>query len=1115
VRFLRVLALLLLGFAASAAPAAAQSTRVVVSDVSTLQTATSSPGQYLSITCYHPSATNVPCAGGGDFDRATSCGTDTDNGATILQDSVATKNCYYRKNWGLNGVIDARQCGVYADGSHDDTSVLNACMSLAAANSASSRPGYSVVSTGGGQLLALSSIIIPQGVTLTCGARAAFGQIVNNDYTGVQSAIWLREDSGGFSSQTISTNSSPTRSTTGFAGIDGCVILRATTTASSPYDYSPTKFFPQSLRDSLNEMSHFLGTAITADGDGFAVTNTTILGFSQCWMSDGNVARIVLNHVNCDGTSGFLVNGGGGGTKFDDLNVRALLTGVAGCASCNEYVWSNSGNPSTDNLYGLVNSGVGIPPAYALILDTTNSKGNTTTNKFLPVFNDTIWVGATAGHFESAAGRYKIGSAPVDGACPTGTHQCRTIILAGSTYSDSLNKRPGTATWSTGVNVLTGSSIDVTTLAVGMHVGTTTGCFATGATIADINPNWNTIWITGSTAPSCSGTAANVQFWDDVPSGAYPTSATTTLTATERTGDGYATTGSAGVTFSNCQSSNHYVGFHVGDTSNFTRFVNCSNDNDGDLEDDGLIGLLCDGQHENNDCSQTEWVNGVLGQHAAGAIVLNTDSTHAVHVANAGIGPSGGRQTGRLADVNGGTLTLANATSELPGNLFVANGSTFVSLARQSGGSTYGSGYTAGDVVTMLGGTCSVIPQITIDTVDGSGVPLTWHQSKQGVCLPWPLNGWSTSGGTGTGTKGNSEAVAAKISMSNVVAPQGNLYLQGATAIASTNGCGNVFAKPTSYLCAPASVVSPPGGRLTLTSGQPVMNADVTAATSVYYVPYTGQQVPIYNSQAGVFSLVDMGSAGLTLSLGTSQQPANSLYDIFAETIGGSIELCAGPAWTNSGAGSSSRAVGISQVSGIWMNSAEMTACYNSPSVVRDCPALQCTYLGTMYATAAGQTSQQFGPNSTAGGTANCLCLYNAYNQVEVTSQTLDANPAYTYSGGWHAMDTGAPPPPVYPNRVNAVDGLGQMTISAKLADALTDTGQVPAIGINLNSISATPGLIASSSLTNQGTFDVILVHPPVLGRWFVQAMESTSGSGANATFGGPGFQQISVQVKD
>jgi hypothetical protein len=293
------------------------------------------------------------------------------------------------------------------------------------------------------------------------------------------------------------------------------------------------------------------------------------------------------------------------------------------------------------------------------------------------------------------------------------------------------------------------------------------------------------------------------------------------------------------------------------------------------------------------------------------------------------------------------------------------------------------------------------------------------------------------------------------------------------------------------------------------------MTADVTGASQVFYVPYTGQQVPIYNSQTGVFGQVDMGSAGLTLTLGTSQQSVNVLYDIFAENIGGSIELCAGPAWSSSVAGSSARAVGVSQVSGIWVNSAEMTACYNSPTVARDCPPPLCTYLGTMFATANGQTSQQFGPNSVLGGTANCLCLYNAYNQVEVTSQTLDTNPAYTYSGGWHAMDTGAPPPPVYPNRVNVVDGLGQMAISAKLADALTDTGQIPAIGINLNSISATPTVIASSSSTSQGTFEALSVHPPILGRWYAQAMESTSGSGANATFGGPGFQQISVQVKD
>jgi len=45
----------------------------------------------------------------------------------------------------------------------------------------------------------------------------------------------------------------------------------------------------------------------------------------------------------------------------------------------------------------------------------------------------------------------------------------------------------------------------------------------------------------------------------------------------------------------------------------------------------------------------------------------------------------------------------------------------------------------------------------------------------------------------------------------------------------------------------------PPGGRLTLTSGTPVTTSDVTAATSVYYTPYVGNKISLYNGWEWIF----------------------------------------------------------------------------------------------------------------------------------------------------------------------------------------------------------------------------------------------------------------------
>ena len=289
------------------------------------------------------------------------------------------------------------------------------------------------------------------------------------------------------------------------------------------------------------------------------------------------------------------------------------------------------------------------------------------------------------------------------------------------------------------------------------------------------------------------------------------------------------------------------------------------------------------------------------------------------------------------------------------------------------------------------------------------------------------------------------------------------------------------------------------------------MTGDVTAATHVYYVPYTGQQIPIYSGASGTFGLTDIGAGGLTLDLDSTGHLANTLYDIFAEIHAGTVELCTGPAWTNT----TTRSIDVVQAGGIWVNIAQIN-CRHSSSATRTCAAFECTYLGTMSTTAtAGQTAQQFGPNSGSGGSGNCLCLYNAYNHVVLTSESLDSENAYDYnSNTWRAMGVVTP----NKNNITVVDGLGQMQVSAQLHDAVnkkTSSGSPGAIGINFNTTSGAPTQFAQTATTTLGTYGAILTRPPVKGLWYVQAMESATTNGVNATFGGSSLQEISIHVED
>lgn len=104
-------------------------------------------------------------------------------------------------------------------------------------------------------------------------------------------------------------------------------------------------------------------------------------------------------------------------------------------------------------------------------------------------------------------------------------------------------------------------------------------------------------------------------------------------------------------------------------------------------------------------------------------------------------------------------------------------------------------------------------------------------------------------------------------------------------------------------------------GRLTLTSGTAVTTSDVTGATSVYFTPYDGQCVSVYDgTRWQMYAFTE-----LTLALGTLTSGAN--YDVFLWDSSGTLTLVLGPAW----AGDTSRGTGagtteLQQKNGVWTN---------------------------------------------------------------------------------------------------------------------------------------------------------------------------------------------------
>jgi hypothetical protein len=296
----------------------------------------------------------------------------------------------------------------------------------------------------------------------------------------------------------------------------------------------------------------------------------------------------------------------------------------------------------------------------------------------------------------------------------------------------------------------------------------------------------------------------------------------------------------------------------------------------------------------------------------------------------------------------------------------------------------------------------------------------------------------------------------------------------------------------------------PPQGRLTLTSNTPVMTADASAQGTVYYAPYIGNSVPVYNGTTYIQQQYTQLSLTLDSNAAhTGYQQSGKLFDLFCALNGSTLVLGTGPAWTSSTArGTGAGTTQLQLLNGIWTNANALTLKYDNTASTLSVPVNQATYVGTMYATANGQTSMQFSPAAAAGGGNPFLGLFNAYNKVRTTSVSQDNTQSWTYgTATWRSADNSTS------NRVSFVDGLQQSQIMAQYSvgcKAGASGAGIPQIGIGLDSTSTVTPPVGftynQASQTNDNLESTPLVFiPPKLGFHFIQALEYAAS--ATATF--------------
>ncbi len=732
--------------------------RVVVESVYAVETGTYSDRKYdkISVTCYYPSTIANVCAGGGDFDRSSRTGLDCRNhadGAYLIQDAETGGNtqCFQRQNFGLNGVVDARQCGVVGDGlpgvgmigdqdyHPDDAARLNVCITSAQAT------GYHIVTTGGGAILDnTADIEIPNNMMLTCGGTSV-AAAANNDYRifdsngalnlskaivvnpttakGGPFTIRLTGKNPGFTDCTVVAGAGPQNEDGSYPNqfspqiwypncdpdpakqlscddSAGQTYFRSAMLESSAFNPNPTAQYPGTCAPHCGPAAG--STGVTVDGSHAIVRDVTVLGFGTCIS------------IGTESTSG----------------PGAIVDQVTGDCNTGIHIFHSNapflsnikiGPDLTQSPYRLwtIEKIDPIPAGYKVTARIDDPE-----DSFRLMNGDTVWIGTgIGGGRESARGRWTVSDKSEDIPCPLDSGlTCQSFTLTGSrslsfAMDGRVHKDPEDGTPANAITLLPLDDANLKLIGVGQKVTDSAGCLGMNGTSVDaVWPAQGIVYVHDT--PTCTPASPEQQndtitFTDNpytfvtdchTESGGEDIAhGCVFIQAGFRFGDGFDIHDTGGTSIVNCAAAEHMVAFHANTGANNTRLSNCASDSnvtlpernlasmnlhtgDDDNDRQNIVGLLIDGAHNQPpspppaataDACEVKVVNSRLGQHRAVGAVVNTFCDHDNELTDIGFGVSSDQGNAITAEIDRGTLGLANnhGTSS---NFFMSGESTLL-----------------------------------------------------------------------------------------------------------------------------------------------------------------------------------------------------------------------------------------------------------------------------------------------------------------------------------------------------------------------------------------------------------------------------------------------------
>lgn len=279
--------------------------------------------------------------------------------------------------------------------------------------------------------------------------------------------------------------------------------------------------------------------------------------------------------------------------------------------------------------------------------------------------------------------------------------------------------------------------------------------------------------------------------------------------------------------------------------------------------------------------------------------------------------------------------------------------------------------------------------------------------------------------------------------------------------------------------------IGDPGGRLTISTGEPVITSDVTAQATVYYTPYKSNYAKLYNGSN--WYPVQFSELSQALSDATKSPLAattNAVYDMFLWNDSGTLRCTRGPAWSSATArGTGAGTTELERVQGVYVNKVDIT---NGPTAQRG------LYVGTIATNGSTQMAVMLYPTAAAGGSANRIDVWNMYNRIRIASTMRASDNTWTYnSATWRSANASTS------NRITYVTGLNEEAISAvyQITINCTTTNDEARIGIGVDSATAFSGNSGAIIPGITGIFTLSANYQGLtgIGSHFLQALESAT----------------------